>query len=52
MPWSASEKFVEELDVGEEGGIKEVFVEPGIGHTCSSAMVKEAARFLWDNSLT
>ena len=52
VPWTASEGFVEKLNVGEEGGIKEVFVEPGIGHTCSPAMVKEAVRFLWDNALT
>lgn len=53
VPWTVSEGFVEKLNVGEEeGGVKEVFVEPGIGHTCSPAMVKEAVRFLWDNALT
>ncbi|KAI1786769.1 Alpha/Beta hydrolase protein [Ganoderma leucocontextum] len=53
VPWTASQAFVEKLNVGEEeGGIKQVFVEPGIGHACSPAMVKEAVRFLWDNALT
>ncbi len=51
VPWAASERFVEELDVGAEG-VKEVFVEPGVGHTCSAGMVKEAARFLWEQVLT
>ncbi|KAI0749921.1 Alpha/Beta hydrolase protein [Daedaleopsis nitida] len=53
VPWSASKQFVEELDVGEqEGGLKTVVVEPGVGHTCSPGMVKEAVRFLWRNALT
>ncbi|TFK86707.1 hypothetical protein K466DRAFT_549998 [Polyporus arcularius HHB13444] len=53
VPWAASERFVEELDVGAEGeGVKEVFVEPGVGHTCSAGMVKEAVRFLWEQVLT
>ena len=53
VPWAASEKFVGELDVGEaQGGLKEVIVEEGVGHTCSPAMVKEAARFLWEHALT
>lgn len=56
VPWAASERFVEELDVGAGGegvkGVKEVFVEAGVGHTCSAGMVKEAVRFLWERVLT
>ncbi|KAI0364757.1 alpha/beta-hydrolase [Pilatotrama ljubarskyi] len=52
VPWSASEKFVGELDVGEkEGGVKEVFVEEGTGHRCSEEMVRRAAEFVWRNAL-
>ncbi|KAI0353804.1 hypothetical protein OH77DRAFT_1591158 [Trametes cingulata] len=52
VPWSASEKFVGELDVGEaEGGVKEVLVEKGTGHRCSEGMVKRAAEFVWKNAL-
>ncbi|RPD54297.1 hypothetical protein L226DRAFT_616977 [Lentinus tigrinus ALCF2SS1-7] len=53
VPWAASKQFVEELDTGEEEeGVKEVFVEPGVGHTCSPKMVKMAVRFLWERVLT
>ena len=53
VPWAASEVFVGELDVGEnEGGVKEVIIEEGVGHTCSPGMVKESVRFLWDQALT
>ena len=53
VPWKASEKFVQDLNVGEEaGGVKQYLVEPGIGHTCSPTMVKEAVKFLWDHALT
>ncbi|TBU25182.1 Alpha/Beta hydrolase protein [Dichomitus squalens] len=53
VPWNASESFVEGLNVGEEeGGVKQFLVEPGIGHTCSPTMVKEAVAFLWDHALT
>ncbi|KAI8969856.1 Alpha/Beta hydrolase protein [Trametes punicea] len=54
VPWSASRKFVEELDVGEGmegGGVKEWVVEEGTGHRCSDAMVKRAADFIWNHAL-
>ena len=53
VPWAASARFVDALDVGAaEGGVKEVIVEEGVGHTCSPAMVKAAVRFLWEHALT
>ena len=53
VPWSASEKFVNELDIGEnQGGVKEVVVEPGVGHTCSPGMIKAAVAFMWKYALT
>ena len=50
VPWAASRAFVEKLEVGERGR-KEVFVEPGIGHDFSPAMLKLAAKFLWEHAL-
>nr|VWO99637.1 Phosphate import ATP-binding protein PstB (EC (ABC phosphate transporter) (Phosphate-transporting ATPase) [Ganoderma boninense] len=50
VPWSAAKDFVEGLNVGEQG-VKEVMVEPGTGHDFSPAMVKEAARFVWEHAL-
>ena len=50
VPWSASKEFVDGLYVGEHG-VKEVMVEPGVGHEFSPAMVKEAARFVWEHAL-
>ncbi|KAJ8481398.1 hypothetical protein ONZ51_g6024 [Trametes cubensis] len=50
VPWSASRRFVEELDVGEEG-VKEVWVEEGTGHRCSEGMVKRAGEFVWKQAL-
>ena len=53
VPWNASEKFVNELDIGEnQGGVKEVVVEPGVGHTCSPGMIKAAVAFMWKYALT
>ncbi|CDO69097.1 hypothetical protein BN946_scf184992.g46 [Trametes cinnabarina] len=44
VPWNTAAKhFVEGLNVGERG-VKEVVVEPGVGHEFSPAMVKECAR--------
>ena len=51
VPWTASKEFVDTLDVGEEG-VKEVFVEPGVGHTCSPKMIKETVKCLWEQVLT
>ena len=50
VPWSAAKGVVEALEVGEHG-VKEVIVEPGVGHDFSPAMVKEAARFVWEHAL-
>ncbi len=50
VPWSASKRFVENLDVGPQG-VKEVIVEPGVGHDFSPAMVKEVGRFVWEHAL-
>lgn len=50
VPWTSAQAFVEGLDVGAEG-VKEVIVEPGVGHEFSAAMVKECARFVWDHAL-
>ncbi|KAI0648841.1 Alpha/Beta hydrolase protein [Trametes meyenii] len=52
VPWSASEAFVQGLDVGtEEGGVKEVLVEEGTGHACSEGMIRRAAGFVWEHAL-
>ncbi|KAJ6570293.1 Alpha/Beta hydrolase protein [Mycena vulgaris] len=45
VPWTASEKFVEGLEVGSTG-TKEVIVEAGAGHEVTAAMVKEAVAFM------
>jgi len=45
VPWSASKKFVEELDVGE-GGVKRVSVHPGVKHDCTKGMIEETASFI------
>ncbi|KAI0646049.1 Alpha/Beta hydrolase protein [Trametes meyenii] len=50
VPWTSAKEFVEGLNVGP-GGVKEVIVEPGVGHEFSPAMVKEAARFVWQHAL-
>ncbi|OJT13891.1 hypothetical protein TRAPUB_9560 [Trametes pubescens] len=49
VPWAAAEKFVGELDVG--AGVKEVWVEEGVGHRCSPGMVQRAAEFVWREAL-
>lgn len=45
VPWAASEKFVEGLEVGP-GGDKKVILQKGVGHKCTDEMVEEAARFI------
>lgn len=51
VPWTASQKFVDELQVGESGR-KEVFVQDGAGHECTSEMVERLAKFIWENALS
>ena len=50
VPWSAAKEVVEKVNVGRDG-VKEIFVEPGVGHDFSPTMVKEAARFVWEHAL-
>ena len=50
VPWSASKRFVDELQVGP-GGTKKVIVEEGAGHECTPQMVRELARFVWEHAL-
>ena len=40
-----SEPFVDKLEVGPEG-VKKVFLQKGVGHTCTDEMVDEAASFI------
>jgi len=42
VPWSASEGFVDALEVGPRG-VKEVIIQEGVGHACTTEMVDEAA---------
>lgn len=46
VPWTASQEFVEGLEVGD--GVKKVVVEENVGHECTPAMVREAALFVRD----
>lgn len=50
VPWSTAKDFVDGLNVGEQG-VKEVMVEPGVGHDFSPVMVKAAGRFIWEHAL-
>lgn len=51
VPWeTAAKRFVTGLYVGSKG-VKEVWVEPGVGHEFSPGMVKECARFVWEQAL-
>lgn len=45
VPWVASKKFVERLEVGAQGS-KRVFLQKGVGHACTEEMVAEAGRFI------
>lgn len=45
VPWSASEAFVDRLNVGERG-VKRVKVYPGVGHELTDDMVTEMANFI------
>jgi hypothetical protein len=51
VPWSASESFVDALEVGPEG-VKKVFLQEGVKHTCTKEMVDEAADFVGQYLLT
>jgi hypothetical protein len=47
VPWSASEKFIEGLEVGEgQGCVKRVSVHLGVKHHCTEAMITEMASFI------
>ncbi|KAG8216433.1 Alpha/Beta hydrolase protein [Butyriboletus roseoflavus] len=46
VPWTASQEFVEGLEVG--GGVKKVVLEENVGHDCTPAMIQEAALFVRD----
>ncbi|KZT02542.1 alpha/beta-hydrolase [Laetiporus sulphureus 93-53] len=50
VPWTASQDFVEGLNVGESG-VKQVVVAPGVGHECTPDMVKIMSNFIWDQVL-
>lgn len=45
VPWSASEVFVDRLNVGERG-VKRVKLYPGVGHELTDEMVTEMANFI------
>jgi predicted esterase len=49
VPWSASKKFVEALQVGK--GTKKVIVEENAGHECTPRMVQELAGFVWEHGV-
>jgi hypothetical protein len=51
VPWSASESFVDALEVGPEG-VKKVFVQKGVRHACTKEMVDEASAFIGQHLLT
>lgn len=50
VPWSASQTFVDALQVGQNGR-KEVFLQDGAKHECTSEMVERLARFIWEEAL-
>jgi len=49
VPWYASQRFVEELEVGP--GTKKVVVEDNAGHECTQRMVGELASFVWEHGV-
>ena len=51
VPWTVSESFVDALEVGSEG-VKKVFLQEGVGHTCTDEMVDEAAIFIGQHLLS
>ncbi|KAF8122677.1 Alpha/Beta hydrolase protein [Boletus edulis] len=46
VPWSASQEFVERLEVGD--GVKKVVLEENAGHECTPSMIREAGLFVID----
>jgi hypothetical protein len=50
VPWTASEKFVDALQVGPKGR-KEVFVQEGVRHDCTEEMMDRVAKFVWQEGL-
>ncbi|KAF8434539.1 Alpha/Beta hydrolase protein [Boletus edulis BED1] len=46
VPWSASQEFVEGLEVGD--GVKKVVLEENAGHECTPSMIREAGLFVID----
>ncbi|KAF5327059.1 hypothetical protein D9619_004615 [Psilocybe cf. subviscida] len=44
VPWTASQEFVDALEVGP--GKKKVFVQKGVGHEATKEMLKEAGLFI------
>jgi hypothetical protein len=47
VPWSASEKFVEGLTVGDaQGSVKRVSIHPDVKHECTEGMINEMASFI------
>jgi len=51
VAWSVCESFVDALEVGPEG-VKQVFLQEGVGHTCTDEMVDKAAAFIGQHLLT
>jgi len=49
VPWVHSERFFNELEVGE--GTKDLFIDPEAGHEVTPAMVDAIAEWLWKNAL-
>jgi predicted esterase len=46
VPWSVSQRFVEDiLDVGEDG-VSKTIVYDGVGHECTDEMIDNAASFV------
>ena len=50
VPWEASRRFVEALDVGR-GGRKVVVVVPGVKHEFTDGMREAMFRFFWEEAL-
>lgn len=51
VPWTASKPFVDSLNVGPSG-VKKVIVAPGVGHEVTADMLRETAKFVWEEALT
>lgn len=49
VPWSASKRFVDTLQVGN--GTKKVIVQENTGHECTPRMVEELASFVWQHGM-